>query len=143
MELFDIDGIFIPEPHHSMTNKQTQYPKRTNIDIMLITFRRYAHQSGTDALLCIREKDFAYDQVRELQDQLRIKNEEFEVLAKSHQLQANSYEKQIYYLQEKNHYMEEVLEHRSGITRNQETRKQMFSLIFHDPVLICSLQCLQ
>jgi hypothetical protein len=47
MKLFDIDGIFIPEPQHSMTNKQTQYPKCTKIDIMLITFRRYAHQSGT------------------------------------------------------------------------------------------------
>jgi chromosome segregation ATPase len=57
-----------------------------------------------------REKDFAHDQVRELQDQLRIKNEEFEVSAKSHQLQANSYEKQISSLQEKNHYMEEVLQ---------------------------------
>ncbi|XP_066385278.1 LOW QUALITY PROTEIN: protein NETWORKED 1D-like [Miscanthus floridulus] len=57
-----------------------------------------------------REKDIAYDQVRELQDQLRIKNEEFEVSAKSHQLQANSYEKQISSLQEKNHYMEEVLQ---------------------------------
>lgn len=57
-----------------------------------------------------REKDFAYDQVRELQDQLRIKNEECEVAVKSHKMQANSYEKQISSLQEKTHYMEEVLQ---------------------------------
>ena len=57
-----------------------------------------------------REKDFAYDHVRELQGQLRIKNEEYEVAVKSHQLQVDSYEKQISSLQDENHYMEEVLQ---------------------------------
>ncbi|XP_062205599.1 protein NETWORKED 1D-like [Phragmites australis] len=57
-----------------------------------------------------REKDFAYDQVRELQCELRIKNEEYEVAVKSHQLQVGSYEEHISSLEEKNHYMEEMLQ---------------------------------
>lgn len=68
-----------------------------------------------------KEKDFAYNQVKELQGQLRIKNEEYDVAEKSHQLQVNSYEKQISSLQKKNQYMEEVLE--------QEQQKNLSSSI--------------
>ncbi|WVZ59026.1 hypothetical protein U9M48_009235 [Paspalum notatum var. saurae] len=70
-----------------------------------------------------REKDFAYDQVRELQDQLRIKNEECEDAVKSHQLQVDGYKKKISSLQEKICYMEEMLqqEHQKNICASIST----------------------
>jgi chromosome segregation ATPase len=59
----------------------------------------------------LREKDFAYDQARELQDELRTKNEEYEVAVKLHQLKMSSCENQISSLQEKIQCMEEMLQH--------------------------------
>jgi chromosome segregation ATPase len=58
----------------------------------------------------LREKDFAYDQARELQDELRTKNEEYEVSVKLYQLKMSSCEKQISSLQEKNQCIEEMLQ---------------------------------
>uniref|UniRef100_A0A0E0EY14 NAB domain-containing protein n=1 Tax=Oryza meridionalis TaxID=40149 RepID=A0A0E0EY14_9ORYZ len=57
-----------------------------------------------------REMNLAYDQVRELQDQLRVKDEEYEAFVKSHQMQVNDFEEQISSLQKKSYYMNELLE---------------------------------
>uniref|UniRef100_A0A0D9XJU7 NAB domain-containing protein n=1 Tax=Leersia perrieri TaxID=77586 RepID=A0A0D9XJU7_9ORYZ len=57
-----------------------------------------------------RDMDLAYDQVRELQDQLRVKDEEYEAFVKSHQTQVNDFEEQICSLQNKSCYMNEMLE---------------------------------
>ncbi|KAF0929778.1 hypothetical protein E2562_024463 [Oryza meyeriana var. granulata] len=57
-----------------------------------------------------REMDLAYDQVRELQDQLKEKGEEYEAFVKSHQTQVNDFEEQISSLQKKSYCMNEMLE---------------------------------
>ncbi|KAL6883650.1 hypothetical protein ACP4OV_011064 [Aristida adscensionis] len=57
-----------------------------------------------------RDKDFAYDRVRELQDHLRNKADEYDVAVKSLQLQVSRYEEQISSLQEQYHSTEEILQ---------------------------------